>query len=184
MKKLLLAVLLCVAWVLPTACYAGPFGLEPGMSRAEVVQKVGKSAIVEERGDFIAFKTAPMGSIFFDDYMCFFDKNNRLWSISASSKIRTTTDGEDLRTSFDELKTGLEDKYGTALYVTGSKAGKKWADLGGSWAVFTAAYWAEDRKLRLSSHISRIALEVKQGDKDHGLIELTYEFTTLVEDPL
>lgn len=184
MKKLFFSVLLSAAWLLPLTCYAGPFGLEPGMSRADVIQKIGKAAIIEERKDYIDFKTVPVRSIYFDDYLCFFDVNNKLAAIHASKVLTTKTGGEDLRGSFDELKTGLEDKYGAVLYVTGSRSSTvTWANVA-AWSVFTGAYWAENSNLRKNSQIHQIALELKRIDNDHGILQLTYDFTTLVEDPL
>ena len=64
MKKTLLAIVF--ACLLPCACFAGPFGLEAGMSRAEVVQRIGKSAIKQEYKDSISFNTVPMRSDYFD----------------------------------------------------------------------------------------------------------------------
>ena len=61
------------------------------MSRSEVMQKIGKSAVLEEGKDYIAFSTVPLRSIYFSDYMCFFDVNNKLWSIHASSKLIDAT---------------------------------------------------------------------------------------------
>jgi hypothetical protein len=186
MKKLLCSVLLSLGWLFPCVCYAGPFGLEAGMSRDEVVQKIGKSAIVQEYKDAITFNSMPMRSIYFDTYYCSFDQNDKLWAITATSKsFVTKNDGEDLRSSFDTLTAALEDKYGKALYVTGSKAsGERWIDSSMSVNPYTEAVWDGSGDYGRSVHIDKIDLTVQARDKDHGYIELRYYFTTLVEGPL
>ncbi len=156
------------------------------MSRSDVVQKIGPSAIVSQSKDEILFSTVPMRSVYFEYYDCFFDQNGRLWSINAWSKtMPTKSDGEDLRDSFDTLKAGLEDKYGKVLYVIGGSGSEiKWTDIEGSWKLFTGAYWDGSGEYSKSIHIHKIALEVEHMDNDHGFISLDYEFTTLIEGPL
>ncbi|HEY5331209.1 MAG TPA: hypothetical protein VIJ79_15110 [Acidobacteriaceae bacterium] len=156
------------------------------MSRTEVVQKIGKSAIVSESKDDILFSTVPIRNLYFESYDCFFDQNGKLWAIHAWSKpMPTKSEGEDLRDSFDTLKTGLEHKYGKVLFVTGSRtSGIKWMDIPGPRKVFMGAYWDGSGEYSRSMHIDKIALELEQTDKDHGFIELNYEFNTMIEDSL
>ena len=154
------------------------------MSRDEITRRIGAGAIIANRANFLEARSLPLQGIYFDHFMCFFD-NNKLWAIKASGKsLATVANGEELRKPFEELEAGLEDKYGKTLYVTGSrKANIAWADTRPG-LVFTGAYWAENEELRRSAHIQRIALEVKLLDGEHGYLELSYDFTTLVEGPL
>src|ERR1035437_1115421 len=99
MKKLFTVVLLLFA-LFPCVCYAGPFGLDAGMSRAEVIQRIGKSAILQQDKDSVSFSTVLLRNIYFDYYDCYFDQNDKLWLIDASSKLMVTkSNGEDLRDS-------------------------------------------------------------------------------------
>lgn len=185
MKKLFQAVLLLCA-LFPSVCYAGPFGLDAGMSRDEVVQRIGKGAIVKEYADSISFNTVPLRSIYFSHYDCYFDQNNKLWSIDAySDLLGTKSNGEDLRDSFDTLKSALEDKYGKVLYVTGSKtSGVQWLDSNGFGKIFNEAVWDGSGGQSRSFHISAINLKLNSRDKDHGFIDLRYQFNTVIEGSL
>jgi hypothetical protein len=182
----LAAVLLSLSGLFPRVCYAGPFGLDAGMSRAEVIQRIGKSSIVQEYSNTIAFNSVPTRSDYFDTYNCSFDQNGRLWVISAFSKILATkSEGEDLRSSFDDLKSALEDKYGKALYVTGSKASEsRWIDSGRTVDPYVEAVWDGSGDYGKSAHIDQIDLTIQASDNGHGYIRLIYRFNTRIEDPL
>ena len=190
-KRQSILAILVLLYLMPCVCHAGPFGLEAGMSRAEVVQRIGKSAIVKEYDDYnhnyaIFFNTVPMPSAYFDEYQCGFDKNKKLLSINASSKpLLTQSKGADLRASFDRLKSALEGKYGKVLYVTGNRAsGTDWLDSVGYQHPFTEAVWDGSSDYSKSSHIDKITLEIEVADRDHGFIELSYYFNTGIEGPL
>jgi hypothetical protein len=186
MRKPILLLALLFPWLFPSICYAGPFGLEAGMSRAEVVQRIGKSSIVKEYPDSIFFNSAPQRSEYFDEYQCGFDHNDKLASIHASSApLATKESGEDLRGEFDDLKSALSDKYGKALYVVGSRtSGVKWEDSVGNYSPFMESVWDGSGDLEKSLHISKIDLKIIAWDKTHGFIGLDYQFKTSITDPL
>ena len=186
MREPILLLVLLSAWLFPSICYAGPFGLEAGMSRAEVVQRIGKSSIVKEYPDSVFFNSAPQRSKYFDEYQCGFDHNDKLASIRASSAtLATKESGEDLRGEFDDLRSALIDKYGKALYVVGGRTSEvKWDDSVGNNSPFMESVWDGSGDLGKSLHISKIDLKIIAWDKTHGFIELNYQFNTSIKDPL
>ena len=119
-------------------------------------------------------------------YDCYFDQNNKLVSIYATSKaLVTRSEVEDFRDQFERLKSALEDKYGKVLYVTGSRRSSvKWMDCVGYQHSFTEALWDGSSEYSRSSHIDKIVLDVVAVDKDHGFIKLEYLFNTGIEGPL
>jgi hypothetical protein len=174
--KLKLIALSLLLLAVPSVCFAGPFGFEAGMSRKEIIDKLGAGAVVSQVGDSVTFNTAPTKSAYFSEYLCIFDQNNQLDSVTATSKpLKTKQAGEDLRDEFERLKSALAEKYGVPLYTAGSPAsGTKWEERIGQ--DFTNAVWDGGSPQAKTSHIEKIILSIQVGTAEYGIFELVYYF--------
>jgi hypothetical protein len=174
--KLKLVTLSMLLLSVPSLCFAGPFGFEAGMSRKDLIEKLGAGAIVDQIRDSVTFNSAPTKSEYFDQYLCFFDKNDRLESVMAMSKPRkTTAAGEDLRDEFERLQSALTEKYGSALYTSGSRtSGARWEERIGM--DFARAVWDGGSPQAKTSHIEKIILSIQVGTAEYGIFQLEYDF--------
>jgi hypothetical protein len=179
MKKFLISAL--VVFLLPCACFAGPFGLEAGMSRDEVIKKIGKDAKPGKGDRSIISATVPIQNSNFIIYEFHFDSKNRLDSIEALSKsVPTQSNGEDLLYFFQTLRYTLEDKYGKSPMVWNDDGHMKWEEIVASTGkIYAAANWfghGENGTEMHSLHIGNIHLEAFALNETSGYVELTYIF--------
>jgi hypothetical protein len=181
-RKLLFAVLFVS--LLPCACFAGPFGLEAGMSRDEVIKKLGKDAKIGKDDHLISSTTAPTPNRNFISYEFHFDINNRLDSIEALSiNVPTQSDGSDLLYFFENLRLTLEDKYGKSPMVWNDDGKrKKWEECAASAGkIYAAANWfshGENGAELRAFHVKVLSLEAFSLNGTSGYVELTYFFDT------
>lgn len=161
---------------LPLTCLAGPFGFDAGISRKALIEMLGAGTVVEQTSDDVTFNTAPTKSAYFNEYLCAFDQNNRLESVTAMSEpTKTRTAGEDLRDEFERLKSALVEKYGAPLFEAGTRvSGTKWEDRIGK--DFTEAAWDGQSPQAKASHIEKIALSIQVSTKEYGAFWLEYRF--------
>ena len=98
-----------------TVAYGGPFGFEKGMTRAQIVELVGKDALHTDhsRDDVLWLNTAPDSQPAFDGYILIISPENGLLKVVGVGKtIEVGDDGSDLKRAFDEIVKGVTQKYG------------------------------------------------------------------------
>ncbi len=91
----------------------GPFGFEKGMTPQQVIQLVGKDAVVKVDDNIITFKTAPKPHPNFTEYMLLFSPTDGLLKLLASTRpIQTGDAGSEVREVFNDIVNGVGQKYG------------------------------------------------------------------------
>lgn len=191
MKRLIRAALVSAAVVcasVPT--YAGPFGLERGMTRDQVVAIVGQSAIIKEKpdrlgGEVLELSTVPKPHPMFEQYDLFISKQDGLLKIVAASKdIETSEDGADLSREFRDIRAALVSVYSKPEndfdFV---KAGSLWTEprdfMMGLLKKdrYLSSNWDARQGSALKDGIVILALDGYALSPDKGYIVLLYEFT-------
>ncbi|HPL94981.1 MAG: hypothetical protein PHS04_15935 [Tissierellia bacterium] len=90
--------------------FAGPFGIEMGMSLQEVTNlcKSGPKLIGQDLYSIVPLKTNDL----FDSYRVRIDPNYGLYMIAAMIPIKTTEDGAKIKSAFNDLVSNIEQVYG------------------------------------------------------------------------
>ena len=165
--------------------FTGPFGLSAGMSREQVVLRIGRSFIVNESENDVVFNTAPIPNDHFSSYRCFFAKNGRLAAVIASSSPVVIPRVHGFLSTYEFLKIDLENKYGKSngeIPYRGSK--KEWDIRLRSHKPVASVIWDQPNDKLYLSHLWGIALGVKPIDKERGVLTLAYDFNVSEEPGL
>lgn len=93
--------------------FAGPFGFERGMTKAQVISLVGKSAVKEDSDGVLELTSAPKPHPDIDDYFLMISPAKGLVKILAVGKtIESNQAGDQVRSKFKDLKQALVARYG------------------------------------------------------------------------
>ena len=175
--------------LLPAACFAGPFGFEYGMTKAQVLAIVGQQNVLKDKDFILRVASAPKPDDRFEAYALLFSPDKGLLKIIATGKtIDTSEFGTELRVYFGAMRDSISKTYGppTQSYDFLQPDSKLDAP-----AAFTeslrmkqrvlACTWdvnAEKRKAVGSEadHMVGVILETKGLRRRAGWLELTYEF--------
>jgi hypothetical protein len=162
----------------------GPFGFEAGMTKDQVIAKLGPSS-VKKVGQYgvVSFSTAPIPHPDFTDYHLRFDDDGKLIQIIAfTDPISSNDRGDQVKDKYEEISKALHAKYGLALDVDMLNDGSMWHE---------PQYWMmgllkKDRKLeslwgasdhdKLPHGLAGIMLEAEALNSSTAVITLTYEF--------
>jgi hypothetical protein len=156
--------------------FAGPFGLEMGMS----LEDIGGKSIKMSDGNY-GFKELPKSHSAFDLYLLQIAPKGGLYDIMAVGKFITCNpNGFQLKKQFDDLKETLGENYGKCLMVDTLSAGSIW-DKPGDWMMGLSkkhrtykAIWGEESFLPPDLKI--ITLEAYSTSLGKGFIFLRYGF--------
>jgi hypothetical protein len=101
---------------LPLPRYSeSPFGFERGMTKEQVVARLGRGAVVEERDNALFLKTAPKPQQEAHEYLVFFSPTAGLLKVVAySAEMETSVYGEQARKRFFEFRNAVVRNYGSA----------------------------------------------------------------------
>jgi hypothetical protein len=162
---------------------ATPFGFATGMTKQQVIAKLGKAAVMTDSGVAVTFNTAPNPHPDFEVYACSFSPEKGLLKVVAISRdIRTSDDGSELQSKFHSVRDALADKYGkpekdfdfckandvecrSEYYMMELKEQNR----------YLSSYWqAASGKLPLNIHT--IAVEANALGINKGYISVGYEF--------
>ena len=162
------------------SCWAGPFGFEYGMSRADIVKAVGKDAVLKEDGDVMMLSTAPKPHPDFSVYMVMVSPDKGLLKIVAlTPMIATNVFGEALHAKYDGVQKSLTEVYGTGKSADLVREGSLWTDP----QDFMMGLMKEDRVLETvwlfqqpKNHIVGMVLEATARSTEEGRLTLSYEF--------
>lgn len=165
----------------------GAFGFEAGMTRVQLIARLGKNAVQRTIGDdSVVFNTAPYPHPAFKDYVVMFSPQAGAVQIIAFTPVIETNDsGEQLKTKFDQIADALQDKYGDGFRIDMLNNGSIWHEPN-DWMMgllkqdrnLTVTWpgpgWPSDRKL--PNRLTGILLQAQANDRNHGIIALGYEF--------
>jgi hypothetical protein len=99
-------------------CFAGPFGLQRGMTKDQVIALVGRDAVVGDKADVLGGSTLTLRRVpkpypEFDTYAAIFSPKWGLLKIAAMTpSIRTSPDGSELNEHYTKLKRLISVSYG------------------------------------------------------------------------
>ena len=180
---------LTVFTVFSAAAYAGPFGLERGMTKAQIIALVGKDAVARDvtaptGGTTLLLSTVPKPYKEFQRYVLKVSPTDGLLSIIAiGSALDTSSDGEELRSHYTDLKSALEATY---LKPTSDfdflKSGSIWSEPSDFMMSLQkrdrtlSTFWTVKDGAKLKDGISLVSLEAKAASRTGGFLVLTYEF--------
>lgn len=178
------AVLAALSLTTCIPAFPGPFGLEKGMSKEQVITLVGKNAVEKEQldalgGSDIILKTAPKTHPGFERYLLFFSKASGLLKIIAvGHDVQTASDGSELRDQFNEIKAQLTQTYGQAtkdldFIHEGSLWDKPEDFMMGLLEKerTVTSYWEPK-----DGALPFVSIELKATNQHAGYVEITYEY--------
>ncbi|HKW76804.1 MAG TPA: hypothetical protein VJN64_14835 [Terriglobales bacterium] len=161
----------------------GPFGFQYGMTRQQVIDKLGKGAIVDDSDGHLAFNTAPNPHPDFSLYVVVFSPEKGLLKVSAiSNDIVTAEDGAELKSKFHYIRDALIKKYGKAEQEFDFCKGNDvecqsqfyMMELQDKNRVLSS-FWSTAHS-SLPGHIHTILVDTKSANLHSGYITLSYEF--------
>jgi len=168
------------AKVQPATPGQGPFGLEAGMTLAQVKALVGNLTL---KGDNI-YRTAtvPHPYALFETYSLIIDPELGLQKISAVSvDISCNSFGDQLKDKFSILKESLMKVYGDGKHFNYLKAGSIWHE-NNEWMMGILkkernliSFWDKENAT-MKHNISGITLEANAINMSTGYILLSYQF--------
>ena len=164
---------------LPAQEIKGPFGLCRGMTQEQVIQVVGKGAVMEAKGADLMLSTVPKPHPAFSSYSLSFSPRDGLLRIVALGKnIRTNDFGDALRSSFVEINDTISQTYGQpTITLDHVRAGSIWNQpqdwmMGLVQKERLVARW----KTALPNRIHEIRLQAIGITPGLGYLGLGYEF--------
>jgi hypothetical protein len=159
---------------------ATPFGFEAGMTKEQVIAKLGKDALVQDQGVLVAFNSAPDPHPDFVLYQCGFSPEQGLIKvIGISKKIETSEYGNELQAQFHTFRDALAEKYGKPGTDVDACKGNR-VDCNDKF--FMSSLKSEIRaldsfwKTNLPANLESISLESDAIDSNSGYIAVSYEF--------
>jgi len=180
MKRILITVLLLIG--LSINIFAGPFGIDMGMSLEEVT-KISKIEPVSI-GDDAYLITPPNTNNLFEMYMVKIHHLHGVYLIKAIGvDISVTGYGDELKLEFNKLVQNLEKNYGKYKKIDYLKRGSIWKDaddfmmglLKGDRSLIVS--FDKESKATLPSDLKEILVGVSAKNQNTGYILLEYYST-------
>jgi hypothetical protein len=180
--KLLLALILTLSSVFAQ----GPFGFRAGMTRDQILNLVGKGAVVaaDTKDDALALNTAPKPHSAFEEYVLTIAPQGGLVRVTAVGKnISTSVYGAELHSQFVDIRDAIAATYGTPKTYDYLKSGSIWNEqrdfmmglLKKERAL--SAYWTGDHPPHdTGAGVSSIGIDGIALSTGVGFIRLVYEF--------
>jgi hypothetical protein len=175
--------------LLPAACFAGPFGFEYGMTKAQVLAIVGQQNVLKDQDFLLRVASAPKPDDDFEAYLLLISPDKGLLKIIATGKtIDSSPIGTELRVHFGAMRDKLSKKYGPPTQSFDALLPGSNLDAPGAFIEslrvkqrVLACNWDVDATKRKaagpeSDHILGVILETKGLRRSAGWLELTYEF--------
>jgi hypothetical protein len=170
------AFLLCLG----TNASAGPFGLERGMTKEQIIKIIGQKAVKEIKGDKLVTTTVPTPHDAFESYSLIISPKLGLLKIIAVGKdIDTSVYGDQIRSSFSEIKEAVSKVYDGRQDFDYLQAGSIWNE-GKEWMMgllrkerSLITFWQPTGQ---PNHIVDIQLEATALNQERGYLTLSYEF--------
>lgn len=180
MKKI--SSLLLYAFILVTSIFAGPFGLEKGMSYEQVKDACGgREPVSISDGRYLIIPTKPHP--YFTRYVAWIDEKEGLNYIKAiGANIETSSYGFDLKSKFNSLEESLSKTYGRCERIDTLLPGSIWDDAD-DWMKalekkerYLISQWDKKSGSNLPDTINGIYLVANADGYTTGFVTLEYEF--------
>ena len=132
MKKPLFSIMLCIlALCLSKSGFAGPFGLEGGMTKQEIIEIVGEDSLKEAKtmpeNWYILLNKLPRPHPLFKTCRMAIDPDLGLVKLVVrSSVIKTNIYGDEIKSKFKEIREALNSKYGKCKTYDHLRTGSIW----------------------------------------------------------
>ena len=175
--------------LLPAVCFAGPFGFEYGMTKAQVLAIVGQQNVLKDKDFVLRVASAPKPDDRFEAYALLFSPEKGLLKIIATGKtIDTSEVGTELRVYFGAMRDSLAKQYGPPSNTYDFLQPDSNMDAPGAFTEslrkkerVLACNWDVDSTKRKAAgpeadHIIGVVLETKGLRRNAGWLEVTYEF--------
>jgi hypothetical protein len=154
--------------------------LHRGITQEQIIQVVGKKAVVEIKDDTLVFSTVPRPHPAFESYVLVFSPKDGLLKILAMGPdIRTNGFGEVIHDSFVEIRNAIAQTYGQPDNIIDSvRAGSIWTEPE-DWMM---GLYKGERGLAcgwghaLPKGLSLIMLSAAAASVEKGYLRLTYQF--------
>ena len=179
----ILSLVVCSLTVQVWSLKAGPFGFEPGMTKQQIIDKLGSGAIQESKGDVLTLKKAPLSHSGFEQYMVIVDPKRGLVKLVAIGKnVSTSVYGDELKDAFNEMEKSIISAYGESKRFDYLKTDSIWNEPKDFMAGLLnkertlESFWPNDDATKLKGQVSTINLEAKALDQQTGYLILGYEF--------
>lgn len=175
-KKVVLFTLFAICYA--SIVFAGPFGLEMGMTLKEI------GGVAESLGNGkYKLSNVPKPHSAFEDYIVQVSPNGGLCWIKAVGKdISTSCYGTELKSEFMDLVNKLEKAYGNYKLYDFLLPGSIWDELK-DWMSglikkerTLAASWSEEDNSTLSNNIKDIVIAAQPLSREKGYITIDYTF--------
>jgi len=164
---------------------SGPFGFSAGMTREQIVQLVGRGAVVEKQsqGDFLMLTTAPKPNRTFENYILIISPALGLLKVVAVGVTAQTGDsGSELQTLFADVVAGVSQKYGKPTETRDFCSGNDTeCDNSQFWMMSLkdknralASLW--DFRDKPFNSITAIVVTLKSASISSGYVTVGYEF--------
>lgn len=184
MKKILWLAFLSLSIQSFSQVKAGPFGLEAGMTKEQIIKTVGESAVKASEGDALVLTNVPEAHPDFEAYALVISPENGLMKMLAMGKsINTDARGSELKSAYNSVKAALTNTYGKPNHELDILSN------GSIWIYpddWMAALFKAERVLAsswmdipLPDKIRFIRLDAAAKSKTVGYLNLTYEFEGL-----
>lgn len=181
MKKQFLVFFLL--FVCGSALFAGPFGLEKGMSFNEIKKACGgKEPVKVDEG--IYYVEPPKQHPLFDKYVAFIDEKEGLHFLKGIGKDITTSGyGFDLKNNFEDLEKSVSKTYGKDYKLDVLLPGSIWDEpkdfmmslLKEERALM--AEWSKDYGSTIPDDIESICIAAYAVNSSTGYLVIEYSFT-------
>ena len=189
MKKPLFSIMLFfLALCLSKSGFAGPFGLEGGMTKQEIIAIVGKDSLKEAEtmpeNWYLLLNKLPRPHPLFKTCRMAIDPDLGLVKLVVrSSVIRTSIYGDEIRSKFKEIREALNSKYGKCKTHDLLRIGSIW-DEPQDWMTglkrkerILVAIWTKgEHGLEKETLLRNINLSVVAVTVNKGVLFLSYEF--------
>jgi hypothetical protein len=162
----------------------GPFGFHAGMRKSDVLDLVGKGAVLEQDNDTLTVDKAPSGHRAVEFYYLAFCPKRGLVKVSAVSKnVKTSRYGSDLQDAFLDVEKTLNEIYGTGKRYDFLMDGSLWDEprdwmtaLGKKERTLITFWSARNGHTNLPNKITSVTLEAMFLKTEVGYWEVRYEF--------
>jgi len=172
--------------IINSIVFAGPFGLEMGMTLSTVRDLTGVEP--KKEGPNIYSITPPKPHPAFEAYVVRVNSKNEIYFVKAIGKdIITSIYGTELQSAFRELISSLERTYGKYKLYDYLKNGSIWDEPRDFMMAmikkerYLMAFWDRDEGSNLPEDILNIAIAVIALSTNKGYLALDYSFINMEE---
>ena len=189
MKKPLLSIMLCfLALCLSKSSFAGPFGLEGGMTKEEIIAIVGKDSLKEAttmpENWYILVNKLPRPHPLFETCRMAIDPDLGLVKLVVrSSVIKTNIYGDEIKLKFIEIREALNSKYGKCKTYDRLRPGSIWHEpqawmrgLKTKERILVSIWMKGEHILEKDTALKNINLSAVAVTERKGVLFLSYEF--------